>query len=494
MVLQMNRPKFGLVSTAAGGAAGRMIFIAALLGTVASTVSAQQTPRPTFARTQQCADSQTVGWLGISGLSCTNCVFTAPGRGEPILFSTEPRITGVASGSPADDVIRTGDVLVSVDNELITTHAGGLRFHNLKPGDDVTIVVRRNGEARTYRLDNLPPICRTDRRVPGWQVPPGQYVSGSRVAQGGGASAGGQQPARLPMPAGTPPPGATAPRSPAPPPGSIARTPPPPGTLARSRMVPRVSFGFSITCERTCVSMLDPENGTVIWEFEESPQIYSVETNSEAFRAGIRRGDVIIRIDGHPLTTREGGRRFGAVAPGQRVEFTVRRGSQTMTRAVRAETTEAGRFAMATRDRETALEEARKLTVELQRQERLQSAQLDRLRNVEDEQLRTLTEQLRRQQTEQNIQLTQLQAELARADRELSAMVAPARGGVVRIDPRTNGIVTVPGDRTMRYVGRIGDIDIEVRGGSQIRVTENPNEYIITIGDSEIRLKKMPPR
>ena len=487
MVLHMNRPNFGLIS-AARSAAGRMIFIAAVLGSVASAVNAQQTPRPTFARTQACSESETVGWLGISGLSCTNCVFSAPGRGEPILFGTEPRVTAVASGSPSEDLIRTGDVLVSVDDALITTHAGGLRFHNLKPGDDVTVVVRRNGESHTYRFDNLPPICRTDRRVPGWQVAPGQYVSGSRVAQGGGASAGGQQPARLPTPAGTPPPAATAPRSPAPPPGSIGRTPPP-ATLARSRMVPRVSFGFSITCERSCVSMIDPDNGTVIWEFEASPQIYSVETNSEAFRAGLRRGDVIVRIDGHALTTREGGRRFGAVAPGQRVEFTVRRGSQTMTRAVRAEPTGAGLFGR-TRDRETALEEARRLTVELQQRERQQSAELDRMRRSDDEQFRTLTEQLRRQQTEQNVQLSRLQEELARADRDLRALTTTPPPGAIRVDPRTNTVITVPGDRTMRYIGRIGDIDIEVRGGSQIRVSENPTEYIIIIGDSEVRLKK----
>ncbi|MEX2283134.1 MAG: PDZ domain-containing protein [Gemmatimonadota bacterium] len=468
--------------------ASRMIFITALLG--AATAVSAQTPRPSTMRpAQSCSESETVGWLGISGLNCTNCVFTAPGRGEPILFGTEPRITSVASGSPASEVIHPGDVLVSVDGALITTHAGGTRFHNLKPGQDVTVVIRRNGEPQSYRLIDLPPICRTDSRVPGWQIPPGDYVSGARVAQtyGRGVMPTPQAP-RSPLPPGAV--GATTvPRSPVPPPDARA------GALARTRMsVPRASFGFSISCGN-CRSMVAPDDGTVRWEFEESPQIYSVDANSEAYRAGIRRGDVITRIDGLLITSPEGGRRFGAVVPGQRVEFTIRRGSQTLSRAVRAEPTRGGNLAMAARERENSLGQARRLTEELQRQERVQSAQLDQLRRNDDEQIRTWVEQLRRQQTEKNAQLTQLQAELARADRELNAVVGATRPAPGRAGGRSNTVITVPGDRTMRYVGRIGDIDIEVRGGSQIRVAETPSEYVITIGDSEIRLKKNnPPR
>jgi hypothetical protein len=472
-----------------GTVASRIIFITALLG-AATAVSAQNPRTPTVRPAQTCGESETIGWLGISGLNCTNCVFTAPGRGEPILFGTEPRITSVAPGSPAAEVIRSGDVLVSVDGAFITTHAGGTRFHNLKPGDDVTVVIRRNGDTESYRLDDLPPICRTDHRVPGWHIPHGEYVSGSRVAQTYGGPTVAPAIPRSPLPQGTPPAATTVPRAPGPPPDARA------GALMRTRAqsVPRASFGFSISCGR-CVSLVDPENGNAIWEFDEPPQIYSVDANSEAYRAGIRRGDVITRIDGRSITTPEGGRRFGAVMPGQRVEFTIRRGSQTLSRAVRAEPTRGASVAMTARERETSLEQARRLTEELLRHERVQSAQLDQMRRNEDEQIRTLAEQLRRQQTEQNAQLSRLQTELARADRELSAAVGATRPAPGRATMRSNTVVTVPGDRTMRYVGRIGDIDIEVRGGSQIRVAENQSEYIITIGDSEIRLKKNnPPR
>src|SRR5688572_9806248 len=125
-----------------GKVASRAIFITVLLGAAATAASAQ-IARSATRPSQACGESETIGWLGISGLNCTNCVFAAPGRGEPILFGTEPRITSVAFGSPASEVIRVGDVLVSVDGNLITTQAGGMRFHNLKPGDAVILVIRR---------------------------------------------------------------------------------------------------------------------------------------------------------------------------------------------------------------------------------------------------------------------------------------------------------------------------------------------------------------
>src|SRR5687768_13525048 len=91
----------------------------AVLITALSTgsVLAQQTPLPT---PQRCEASAQVGWLGISGLECSNCTMSS----ERMSFSTEPRITAVATGSPAANVLRPGDVILSVNGSLITTTEG----------------------------------------------------------------------------------------------------------------------------------------------------------------------------------------------------------------------------------------------------------------------------------------------------------------------------------------------------------------------------------
>jgi hypothetical protein len=457
----------------------RAIFITVLLG----SASAADAQRATTA--QRCTDRNAIGWLGISSLSCTNCVFTAPGRGEPILFSTEPRINTVASGSPAEDALRPGDVLVSIDGMFITTHAGGTRFNNLKPGDDVTVVVRRNGEQFTERLEDLPPICPNDSRVPGHNVSPGEYASGARA---GGARAGGriqgQYVDRPPVPV------RPAEPTPAPaPPAQAMRS------MTRRGPMPRASFGFSFECSACTGRMSSDDEAVVAWEFSSPPVVYAVEPNSEAARQSVRRGDILTHIDGVSLTSREGGQRFGAVKPGESVVFRIRRGSEVLTRTLRAQRPSVVDVAVVARTSETSLQQARQMIEELQRQEDLQRAQLDRIRRTESAEVRALTEQLRKQQIEQETQLHALQEELARADRELRAMVATT--------PRPEAYVGTPGGgrlgvgartgpQQVRYVSRIGDTDIEVRGGANVQVEEDANgDIIIRIGGSEIKLKRV---
>jgi hypothetical protein len=464
-----------------GFATPRVIFIIALIGS-AGGASAQQNPQPTVMSRQRCASNEAVGWLGISGFTCTNCVLSAPGHGEPALFSTEPRVLSVGQGSPAEDEIRPGDVLVSIDGMLITTHAGGVRFNNLKPGDNATVEVRRNGELLRFRLEDLPAICRTDPRLPGSNLRPGEYANAARVGVGARAGGmGGRVATTAPMP-----------RSPTPPPGAPDQ---PTRMIPRTRSLftmPRATFGFGITCS-TCSSHVDPD-GSMTWDFERPPEVYSVETNSEAYRAGIRRDDVILSIDGHDITTPEGGRRFGAVEPGQRVMFRLRRGSAVLNRTVVAQRPARPDLAVVARQSETSLQQARELIEQLQRQAQVETTQLERLRRAQGggEELRTLTESLRRQQEEQNAQLRALQSELSRADRQLQASIATTRPpeAAVRVDPRTNEVIAIPGSRPVRYVGRIGDTDIEIRGTPAL-VSENSDEIVIRIGDTEIRLKKV---
>jgi len=57
------------------------------------------------------------------------------------------------------------------------------------------------------------------------------------------------------------------------------------------------------------------------WTFSQPPLVYSVENDGPADRAGLRSGDTLISVDGYPLTSVEGGRRFANIQPGQAVSL-----------------------------------------------------------------------------------------------------------------------------------------------------------------------------
>jgi S1-C subfamily serine protease len=88
------------------------------------------------------------GDLGISHLLCVggSCsVNLRTGRGYAHDFSTEPRIQGLDRNGPAWGRLQDGDILVAIDNILITTLEGGRRLANLTPGRPVELRIRREG-------------------------------------------------------------------------------------------------------------------------------------------------------------------------------------------------------------------------------------------------------------------------------------------------------------------------------------------------------------
>lgn len=71
----------------------------------------------------------------------------------------------------------------------------------------------------------------------------------------------------------------------------------------------------------------DPRSGAPELEFDSEPRITGVRAGGPA--AGkLREGDVVVALDGQPITTREGARRYSGIAPGELVRLTVRRGGQ----------------------------------------------------------------------------------------------------------------------------------------------------------------------
>ena len=236
-----------------------------------------------------------------------------------------------------------------------------------------------------------------------------------------------------------------APRAPVGPTGTApARAPLPP---MPDEVSARGWFGMAFTCSECTI---EPRSGdsAPVWNFAEPPEVYRVEPGGPAEKAGILPGDVLTLIDGLALDSAEGGRRFGAVEPGQKVRWTVRRGSAARSIVVVAgerpgQSQPAGREAQLARVAE----------------------QLARLQQLDDmTQMRMAVEQAR-------MQLTQLRLE---------------RGLGPGVPARARGV-----PQPLRYAGSVGCSNVDVRGFGAVNVTvsQEGDEIVITTGDATVRVK-----
>jgi S1-C subfamily serine protease len=217
--------------------------------------------------------------LGVGGMDCLLCTLHVGTAAEPqgwIAFGAEPTLRLIRAGGPADGVLRDGDVLVAVDGMLITTEAGSRRFAAPATGKPLRLTVRRTGRELTVAV-----------------IP----------AAGCAPSPGSSQ---------------TAPAA------------PPQPTLRAARGW----LGIGLRCS-WCSSQEQPD-GALAWSFEGFPEVVAVDDAGPAGPAGLRPGDLLRAIDGVSLLTAEGGRRFGAVRPGDRVTLTFERQGVRRTVAVTA--------------------------------------------------------------------------------------------------------------------------------------------------------------
>jgi len=256
------------------------------------------------------------GDVGIASFECSNCRLSTSAGERLWSFSSEPVVRVVEPDSPADGRIREGDAIVAVDGYLITTGEGGRRLANLKPGQVVSMVVRSGNRERTVEI------------VPDSECPRrGAYAAAPALAAVPDVSDAAPV---VSVGVATVPRAAVAPRPHAAPgsPGvavSVGPVPRPTYTL-----LPSGWFGFGIRCTN-CRWSVEDETGKSEWAFSAPPEISSVQDGSPADAAGLRRGDVLLEIDGESLISQEGGRRFGSIEPRETVRWTYRRGGETRT-------------------------------------------------------------------------------------------------------------------------------------------------------------------
>jgi S1-C subfamily serine protease len=491
---------------------------AGLLGGLAADAVAQDV-RPRAAvqlRAQTCPAGQAVrGDLGISGIEC-NCSYYVREGGETAwLFRSEPVILGVREGGVAAGKLREGDAINAIDGMLITTSEAGRRYANVQPGERVVLTVRRGERLAQIPIDVGSQCVRVvvaPEVGPVLVEPPDVVVAPEpRVVVG-------VEPVP-PVELEVEPESLAVELEPAEALAVEARelieavplvlVAPQVGVAARP-VFPGGWFGFGISCD---CSVRQGESGRPpVWRFKEPPEVFSVEPDSPADRAGLQHGDVLVEIDGVLLTDDEGGRRFGAVRPGQTVTFKYRRGAAvgevTLTASRRAEPGPEpvpdaaiedvvrhleeqqvrqreimGRLLAQTdsssRARERMLAETmarqmeRQALSEAQRQEMLEALTREQAR-VQAEQERTLAEMMERQVREQE----RAQRELERQLQEMMERPEAAREAHV--------------SDQLRFTGTVGDVDVEVRGGSSVIATviEEGNEIVIVTRDARITIKR----
>jgi S1-C subfamily serine protease len=239
----------------------------------------------TAAQAQTCEGGRPrTATLGIGLLHCVGgtCMVNArDSHGYRHDFATEPRVWELEPNGPASRGLREGDQITSVDGVLITTREGGRRLANVRAGVPVQLGIRRGGAETLVRV--VPePGCNT----------PALAVTASAA-----------KPDWRPRPHASPDAGPKPHRG------------------------PGVYFGMELDCGDCGWRQ---ENGDWRWHATEPLRVASVVPDAPAQRAGIRPGDVLLRIDGRPLTTGGAGHFAAGLHPGQPVSFEVRRGDRTV--------------------------------------------------------------------------------------------------------------------------------------------------------------------
>ena len=102
--------------------------------------------------------------------------------------------------------------------------------------------------------------------------------------------------------------------------------------LAESSGPRALLFGFALECVR-CESTSPrgfPGRGPLAtWHYNEYPRIAGIAPGGPADRAGIRRDDVLMDVDGMSLLTDEGAQRFSALRAGDTVRLRLSRATKT---------------------------------------------------------------------------------------------------------------------------------------------------------------------
>jgi hypothetical protein len=305
----------------------RTIGIALALGLIAGSGLAQET--------KNCPDGKPpVGDLGIEELRCTHgrCLrgFTFDGGRLIMTFTTEPRVH--ALDPPADAVLEDGDVIVAVDGKLTTTSEAARRLGRLEPGDRVELRIRRNGVEKEVTLAAARSCDPGRHSAFAFHLDPEARRRWDRAMERMGERLEQFDWEGLAAPL-----------------GALENfdwevIPPIDGfrfdfdTLLFdsrdsglfARVEPPYELGVELTCGLLC-GWRRGEGAEAVWRGQHPPKVARVIEGGPADRAGIRKGDVLLLLDGHSFIGEEGGQALGRLRPGRTVTLQYLKGGETLT-------------------------------------------------------------------------------------------------------------------------------------------------------------------
>lgn len=264
-----------------------LIIVLALLAALTPDEPAQQAcPSGLLAR----------GHMGFTiGCDCT--VNASPGPDRPWQFRSAIRVVAVEPGSAAAGRLRPGDVVTAMDGADVTEPEGARRLASLEPGQRVTLTVRRGGRTRSVELV-AGSICPQDPRAMGTYAPaPLSAPDPSTLA-----------PAPRPGPAG-------------------AQGGGPVPTLPD--LLPPGRLGLALACSQ-CGWERAADDAHPRWHSALPPRVYAIEPGGPAQAAGILPGDVLLAVEGEPITSAAAGAALGGASPGVPLRLQLRRDSRVI--------------------------------------------------------------------------------------------------------------------------------------------------------------------
>lgn len=264
---------------------------------------------PAAAAGQRCEPEALRPWLGIGAFSCDGGVCTVLGatarpggsggpdatfrdRAFDYEFTVEPTLWDIAPEGPAAGRLRDEDVLVAVNDRVITSVAASRELEELRVGEPVRLLVRRDGrlveEAITPRAS-----CAAV-----WVT----FEAARRLAEANSAS------------------------------NPTERTVPPSG---EGRRLGPAFLGVSIRCG-DCTLELLTGHGRPSFRFGEYPAVVDVLEGSPADSAGLRPGDRLTHVGGDDVRSQAGAERLSRLESrsGEEIQVRYLRGDQAMAATV----------------------------------------------------------------------------------------------------------------------------------------------------------------
>lgn len=402
------------------------------------------------------------GWFGIN-LSCEECyVQRGPGR---VAWVTAPAVVTVESGSPAYIAgLRNGDTIVAVEGHAVTTPEAFERFARARPNEPIRLTVRRSGNERDVTV--IPSERASAATIRDY------YNQRLRIAQNRGVSA-----------------------------------------LRAAFRSPLGWLGMGLECEQCSVADFGLRRS---WRFRAPPAVTAIDVDGPAHRAGLRRGDTLLAIDGNDITTAQGGRAFAEIEPGQRVTLTVRRaGREQRLQLVAVARPDASREELRVfeeyrrmRDSVEALyravhaEAVARAQADMREAERLLReaalgrAQLDSSRrriSAIDSVLRSLLRERSRLIGESAVFQGVYEAPPALEPVAPVAPVPDVHPVPAPVPPAAMALPGRPGVAyPLRYSGRVGNVNVEVRAPAGVNAQEVGDSVIVVLapGGVEVRIRR----